>query len=106
VNEIEFIYPLSPEVQDRLRVRATKVRGRIVSFVVQYEAFIQDRWRAVVRYDTAHGFAHRDLYNARGRSMKIHLFVRDYNQALSFAELDLKAHWRIYRERFVKGARK
>jgi len=38
--------------------------------------------------------------------MKIPLFVRDYNQALSFAELDLKAHWRIYRERFVKGARK
>ena len=61
MNEIEFIYGLSLDVQDRLRVRASKIRGRIVSFVVQYEAFIQGRWRAVVRYDTAHRFAHRDI---------------------------------------------
>jgi hypothetical protein len=41
VNEIEFIYPLSPDLQDRLRVKAIKNKGRIVSFVVQYEALIK-----------------------------------------------------------------
>jgi len=33
VNEIEFIYQLAADLQDRLRVRATKNRWRIVSFV-------------------------------------------------------------------------
>lgn len=66
MNEIEFIYPLSPDLQDRLRVKATKNKGRIVSFVVQYEAFILGRWRAIVRYDTAHRFAHRDILHPGG----------------------------------------
>jgi hypothetical protein len=66
VNEIEFIYQLATDLQDRLRVRATKNRGRIVSFVVQYEAFIHGRWRAIVRYDTAHRFAHRERWYRYG----------------------------------------
>jgi len=104
VKETEFVIQLA--FADRVREHHVRNRGKIISFTVQYETLWRGDWLPVVRYDTAHGFAHRDLYNARGRSMKIPLFVRDYNQALSFAELDLKAHWRIYRERFVKGARK
>lgn len=34
MNEIEFVYPLSSDQEDRLRIRAAKFRGRIVSFVV------------------------------------------------------------------------
>lgn len=104
MKETEFVIQLA--FADRVREHHVRNRGKIISFTVQYETLWRGDWLPVVRYDTAHGFAHRDLYNARGRSMKIPLFVRDYNQALSFAELDLKAHWRIYRERFVKGARK
>lgn len=104
MKETEFVIQLA--LADRVREHHVRNRGKIISFTVQYETLWRGDWLPVVRYDTAHGFAHRDLYNARGRSMKIPLFVRDYNQALSFAELDLKAHWRIYRERFVKGARK
>ena len=65
VNEIEFVYPLSLDLEDRLRIRATKTRGRIVSFVVQYEALIQGEWKAIVRYDTAHRFAHKDIPTPR-----------------------------------------
>ncbi|MBI2180810.1 MAG: hypothetical protein HYU31_08330 [Deltaproteobacteria bacterium] len=61
MNEIEYVFPLSAGLEDRLRVRAAKIRGRIVSFVVQYEAFIEGQWKAVVRYDTAHRFAHKDI---------------------------------------------
>jgi len=51
------------------------------------------QWHPVVRYDTAHGFAHRDLLDIKGRVKKTPLFNQDYNDALSFAESDLKANW-------------
>ncbi|MBI4522444.1 MAG: hypothetical protein HY695_01385 [Deltaproteobacteria bacterium] len=57
----------------------------------------------VVRYDSSHGFAHRDQYDVRGRSTKTPLLALNYNQALTFAKLDLKANWQVYRERFFKG---
>ncbi len=47
-NEISFLVPLSPQLQDRLRVRATKERGIVISFVVQYEALIADQWHPIV----------------------------------------------------------
>jgi hypothetical protein len=105
VNEIEFIYPLSPEVQDRLRVRATKVRGRIVSFVVQYEALIQDRWRAVVRYDTAHRFAHKDVLHPDGSVDKQPVNFANLNLAFTFAVQDLKSLWQWYRYGYEKELR-
>ena len=101
MNETEFVIDLGPA--DRIREYHVRSRGRIISFMVQYDTLFKEEWFAVVRYDSAHGFAHRDLYDAKGRTTKTPLFMRDYNQALTFAELDLKANWRIYRERFVKG---
>jgi hypothetical protein len=37
-----------------------------------------------------------------GRSRR-RCFAFNFNQALTFAEADLKANWTIYRERFLKG---
>ena len=102
MNEIEFIYQLAADLQDRLRVRATKNRGRIVSFVVQYEAFIQRRWRAIVRYDTAHRFAHRDILHPDGSVEKQPLNFPSLNLAFTFAVQDLKSLWRWYRYGYEK----
>ena len=55
-----------------------------------------------MRYDTSHGFAHRDLLNKKGEIIKTPIFMHDYNDALSFAESDLKANWEIYKGRFLK----
>ena len=41
-NEISFIYTLNPELHDRLRVKAMKEKGKIIHFVVQYEAHIMN----------------------------------------------------------------
>ena len=46
--------------QDRLRVRIETTKGGVNYFVVQYETIINDEWVAIVRYDLAHGFFHRD----------------------------------------------
>jgi hypothetical protein len=43
-----------------------------------------------VRYDTSHGFAHRDLLNIKGEKRKTPLFITDKNDALTFAENDIQ----------------
>ncbi len=102
MDEIDFVYPLSSELQDRLRVKATKIKGKIVSFVVQYEALIQGQWRAVVRYDTAHRFAHKDILHPDSSVDKQPLDFPGLNLAFTFAIQDLKSLWRCYRYGYEK----
>jgi len=78
-------------------------RGKIVFFRIQYETRIDEQWHPVVRYDTAHGFAHRDLLGIDGSVVKTPLFNQDFNDALTFAESDLKTNWEHYRKRFLGG---
>lgn len=61
---------LTAESTDRLRVYARKEKGQIFQFVVQYEALIFGDWKPIVRYDTAHGFAHKDIIKASGEVIK------------------------------------
>lgn len=103
VKETEFLIQLGPT--DRFREQHARSGKRIIHFTVQYETLWQRKWLPVVRYDTAHGFAHRDLYDIQGRTMKTPLLILNPNQALTFTESDLKANWQVYRERFMKGAK-
>ena len=70
--------------------------------MTQYELLIKGKWFPVVRYDTAHGFAHKDVLAFNGTATKYELPFTDYNVALTFAEKDLKENWLIYRENFLK----
>ncbi|OGU70552.1 MAG: hypothetical protein A3H45_06025 [Ignavibacteria bacterium RIFCSPLOWO2_02_FULL_55_14] len=100
MKETEFVIQLGPA--DRLREYHARSRGKIINFSVQYETLWRGDWLPVVRYDTAHGFSHRDQYGIQGTVIKTPLFILDYNRALTFAELDLKANWQLYRERFFR----
>ena len=106
MHEIEYLFYLSAESADRLRISAQKEKGEILEFVVQYEALISGEWRAVVRYDTAHGFTHKDIIRANGEVIKQPLFFETYNLAFTFATLDLKVNWRQYRDNIEKEIRK
>jgi len=99
-KEVEYVVRLG--LMDRYRSRHIRQRGQIVRFIVQYETRIGKNWLPVVRYDTAHGMAHRDLLTRQGQAVKTPLFTRDYNEALTFAENDLKANWTLYKARFLK----
>jgi hypothetical protein len=104
---MEFFFPLSEELEDRLRVDAKKQKGKIVRFVVQYEALIKNEWRAIVRYDTSHGFAHKDIIHSSGEADKQPLHFQDFNMAFTFAIQDLKTSWKWYRmayEREIEDA--
>jgi hypothetical protein len=106
MQEIEYLFYFTAEATDRLRVTARKDKGEILEFVVQYEALISMDWRPVVRYDTAHGFAHKDIIGADGKVVKQPLFFETYNIAFTYATLDLKMNWRQYKESLEKELRK
>jgi len=86
---------------DRYRHLHIQRTGNITFFRVQYETKVSDEWYPVARYDTAHGFAHRDLLDTKGRVVKTPLFNQNYNDALTFAENDLKTNWEYYKRRFL-----
>lgn len=97
---IEYLFYLSPQQKDRLRVKVYKEKNKILEFLVQYEADIHGEWNTIVRYDTRHGFAHRDLIHADGLVDKEPLMWEDYNLALTYATQDLKHNWQKYRKKF------
>ena len=45
----------------------------------------------MVRYDTEHGYAHRDIIDKNGNKRKTPTFTQDYNEASTFAEYDIKS---------------
>jgi len=59
-----------------------------------------------VRYDTAHGFAHKDIIKATGEVVKQPLFFETYNMAFTYATLDLKMNWNQYKDNLEKEFRK
>jgi hypothetical protein len=97
-----FVYHIAPDC--RMRHVHRRLQRKVVSFAVQLEVRhpTHRTWMPVVRYDTVHGFAHRDQLHPDGTSEKIPLPIEDDNQALTYAETDLKDHWQVYRSRFLE----
>lgn len=90
-------------LEDRYRHQHIRFKKKVLWFVVQYETRVEGKWVPVVRYDTRHGFAHRDLMDRRGNKRKTPMFTKDFNEALTFAEYDIRSNWRIYKDQFLKG---
>lgn len=97
---VEYVTPLG--FGGRRRTRHIRGDNKIIEFVVQYEINIKNRWYPVVRYDTAHRFAHKDILSFKGDVKKEILPFHDFNLALTFAEKDLKDNWQKHRERYLK----
>lgn len=70
--------------------------------MVQFEVLVQGEWKPVVRYDCAHGYAHRDRFNLKGEQGKEDLKM-SYADALTFADDDIDNQWETYQENFLKG---
>jgi len=99
-GKTEYVIRIGPS--DRYRHLHISEKGKIMFFRVQYETKVNNTWYPVVRYDTAHGFAHRDILNKKGSVKKTPLFNQNYNDALTFAENDLKTNWEYYKQRFLE----
>lgn len=69
---------------------------------MQLEVLINKKWYPVIRYDTAHGFAHCDILHYTGKTEKIIMPEMSYKEALNYADDDLNENWEIYRALFLK----
>ena len=99
---VQFLVSITS--QDRRRRRHVAERGRILQFIVQYETIVEGRWLPVVRYDTAHGYAHKHVFHPDDREDIIRMQTQDYNKALSIAEEDVRNNWLNYKVTFLKEA--
>ena len=99
-----FLYALQSDT--RIRHEHQQIKNQIVGFAVQLEVKVAGSWHAVVRYDNAHGFAHKDQLHYGGQKEKYPLLVETLNQALTLAEEDLQDHWASYRDNFLQEATK
>jgi hypothetical protein len=102
VGKKEFTKELSPDGEDRLRVRINVDKGKVVDVVVQYESKIKEKWYPIVRYDCSHGFFHRDLLDPKGKETKQSISIQNFKDTLTYAEQDIKDRWEWYKERFKK----
>jgi hypothetical protein len=78
--------------------------GKVVkAFAVQYKALIEGNERPIVRYDTAHGFAHRDFSGWDERTVHWdRMRDADYATLLTEAIDDLTTNWERYRADFLR----
>ena len=100
--EKEFLKYLDKYANDRIRMRISVENGAVIDIVVQYETLIEDKWVAVVRYDCAHGFFHRDVIYPNGDKVKQVIEIDRLDAALLYAEKDLKDKWEFYKHRYLK----
>src|SRR3972149_3800365 len=90
------------DYENALRVMFESERGQIIRFVVQLECqFIEGGdWVVVVRFDAAHGYAHRDVMHPNRREEKTRMPVQDYNDLVRLEMSDVVAKRYEYRRRY------
>lgn len=103
----EFRDALDEAGWEWIRVRIWLARGQVVRFTLQYETTVPDLPDSpmpVVRYDTAHGAAHRDRLDRHGREIgKDFLFsTLELWEVLDYAEQDVRQNWPRYRQEFFE----
>ena len=106
MKEIEFIVFLDNQQLNRLRVRLITDNGELVDVMYQYESLINNDWTAIVRYDCAPGFFHRDIIMPNGDKEKKSIEIDSLKSASKYAEQDLKDRWEWYKERYIKKLNK
>ncbi len=102
MGEKSFVVLLSNTNLDRYRFFCTTEKGQVALFVVQYEAFIKGEWHPIVRYDTAHGFPHRDLLHPTAPADKSEYPGRSSAEVLTLGQEDIKSNWQSYREQYER----
>jgi hypothetical protein len=101
VRRSRLTVPLSDE--HRLEIMIEKEAGTVKGFVVNYVATIKGRAHSVVRYDTRHGFPHKDMVRSDGSvAHKERMPDLDGHALVDLAIDDLKANWQSYRRRFER----
>lgn len=89
---------------DTIRIRFRRSSGRVERFTVQLEVSVDDVLFPAVRWDTAHGFAHRDhlLWNGETDHWDRMRAADDFAASLTEAINDAAKNWERYRSDFFR----
>ncbi len=93
---------LVPEAREDFNSLDGSVRKRVLKQLVKLE----QNPNCGDPYYCAHGFLHRDVMLPKGKTEKQLLSIANLNDALQYAEQDIKDRWQWYKERYIKGLRK
>lgn len=85
----------------QLRCRYVRQGKQILEYTVQLELWCQENWRAIFRYDNAHGFCHSDLIHADGSQEKTRICRGDTKTNFTWAIQELRGSWGSQRSRFL-----
>lgn len=96
----EFVLDLDKNTQSRIRF--TKNRKGIKKFTIQLELIEKGKIKPVVRYDTAHGYAHRHQFYRSGEKMVRRFKFRDLSEAYTYSYNDVKLNWRRFKNEFER----
>ena len=102
----QFVVPLQGSPTDRYRHSHVLDKGKISAFTIQYEAEIEGEWRAIVRYDTAHGRPHKDVMFPDGTEVKEEFPHYTIAEVLTLGQNDIRKRWKQYRDRYEKEMRR
>lgn len=100
LRETEFVKWLTST--SRIRHHHIQLKNQVIEFVIQLETKVKDKWYPIIRFDTKHGFAHKDIIHYYGSIEKSNLGMSNYNIAMTFAEQDLKSNLGKYIELFLE----
>ena len=100
----DYLRPLNESELEWLCVRIATEKGKVTAFTVQYETTIHGERVPVVRFDTAHGFPHRDVLDRRGRVVdKVRLASQpNLGAALTYALKPIQDSGPRYRRAFFQ----
>jgi len=98
VKNVEYLHRLT--LEDKVRVRFAKNRGRILKFVVQYYTKIKKRWLTVMRIDNCHSYPHKHTYHLRKKEFVL-VLSQDNNIALTEAQNFIKNNFKKIKENFL-----
>lgn len=106
MKEISYQKFLDVDELEKLRLKIITEKGRVIDMVVQYESFIHNKWTPILRYDCAHGFFHRDVLFPKNEKEKQIIPIASLEDALFYAEQDIKDRWEFYKDRYLKKLKK
>jgi hypothetical protein len=101
MGEKEYLRSIQPG-QDRVRYFHLTEGKKVIRFLVQYEAFIEGKWREIVRYDSAHGHPHRDILHPDGSQTKEYFPGWSNAEVLTYGQEDIRKRWRDYRREYER----
>lgn len=90
----------------RIRIRLFLKKSRLRDYTVQLEYKVKGDWKEVIRYNYAHGFAHRDIHSITGKKWKEELGgAIDLNIFVQMGKKDITENFEEYIRNFESGRR-